>query len=465
VLDALRSITGPGGFVDRSPDIDPFLVDFRGLHRGHSPLVLLPSTTDEVARIVRLCARHRIGIVAQGGNTSYCGGATPDATGGQVVLALRRLNRVRRVDTVDNAITAEAGCTLAQVQQAAAAADRLFPLSLGSGGTCQIGGNVATNAGGTAVLRYGMMRELVLGLEVVLADGQVIESLKPLRKDNSGYRLHELFIGSEGTLGIITAACLKLLPRPVEYVTALAAVADPAAAIRLLTRLQAAGDGRLSTFELMPRLAMELTTRHIPGLRDPFDRPHPWYALIELSASRAGSNLQTTLETTLAEDAADAVIATTLQQRETLWRMRESVPEAQRHAGASIKHDIAVPISRIATFIQQAGDWVQTHVPDGQLIAYGHLGDGNLHFNIQQRPGADAATFLASAPAIHRAILDLVAAHGGTFSAEHGIGQLKLDEMRRYKTPAELAVMRALKQALDPLGILNPGKMLPPASQ
>ncbi len=464
-LEALKALVGPAGYLDAGPDMDLYLTDFRRLHRGRSPLVLLPANTGQVAQVVRICAQHRIGIVPQGGNTGYCGGATPDDSGTQVILALQRLNRIRQIDPLGDAITVEAGCTLAQVRQAAESADRLFPLSLGSEGTCQIGGNVATNAGGTAVLRYGMMRALVLGLEVVLADGRVIEGLKPLRKDNSGYRLHELFIGSEGTLGIVTAACLKLFPRPVERATALAAVADPAAAVQLLSALRTAAGEQLSTFELMPRLAVELTSRHIPGVRDPFSSAYEWYVLTELAASNSGSGsgIQTTLEEILAAHATDAVVATNLQQREALWRMRETVPEAQRHAGASIKHDIAVPISVIARFIREAGDWVTANVPDGQLIAYGHLGDGNLHFNIQQRPDTDAAQFLARAPHIHRTIHDLVAAYGGTFSAEHGIGQLKLEDMRRYKSPTELAVMHAMKQALDPQGILNPGKVLPAA--
>lgn len=458
----MRGAVGAGGWIAQSPQIDPYLVDFRGLHRGSSPLVLLPASTEEVARIVRICAQHRVGLVPQGGNTSYCGGATPDGSGGQIVVALKRLNRVRRIDPTDHAIVAEAGCTLAQVQQAAEAAGCLFPLSLGSEGSCQIGGNISTNAGGTAVLRYGMMRDLVLGLEVVLANGQVIENLSPLRKDNRGYRLQELFVGAEGTLGIVTAACLKLFPLPLERSTAIAAVADPAAAVALLSRLRAQSGDEVSSFELMPRMAVELTSRHIDGVRDPFDRAYPWYVLIELSSSRAGCNLDATLEHALAEaHVSDAVVAKSQQQRKAFWRMRETVPEAQRHAGASIKHDISVPIGAIAQFMQQAGEWVTAHVPDGQTLAYGHIGDGNLHFNIQQHPGTDAAAFLARAPQIHRALYDLVASFGGSFSAEHGIGQLKTAELARYKSAAELALMRSLKQALDPNGIMNPGKILP----
>jgi len=461
-LEALKAVVGSGGYLERTPDVDLYLVDFRRLYRGRSPLVLLPANTAEVANIVRICAEHGIGIVPHGGNTSYCGGATPDESGTQIVLALKRLDRVRKVEPLEYAITVEAGCTLTHVQHTAEQAGRLFPLSLGSEGSCQIGGNIATNAGGTAVLRYGMMRDLVLGLEVVLPDGQAIDTLSPLRKDNRGYRLQELFIGSEGTLGIITAACLKLFPLPVERLTAIAAVNDPAAAVELLARLRGASGDAVSTFELLPRIAVELTGRHIDGVRDPFDRAYPWYVLIELSSSRAGSGLDAALEQALADDSLvlDAAIAATVQQRNAMWRMRESVPEAQRHAGASIKHDVSVPVTAIDGFTRRAGAWVQAQVPEGELIAYGHLGDGNLHFNIQQRAGTDVAAFLARAPEIHRAIYDLVAEHGGSFSAEHGVGRLKTAELERYKSAAELALMRSIKQALDPKGILNPGKIL-----
>jgi FAD/FMN-containing dehydrogenase len=465
VLGALRAVVGAAGYIDRSPGIDPYLVDFRHLYRGQSPLVLLPANTEEVARIVRICAEHGVGIVPHGGNTGYCGGATPDESGTQIVLALKRLSRIRKLEPLEHAITVEAGCVLAQVQTAAEQAERFFPLSLGSEGSCQIGGVLATNAGGTAVLRYGMMRDLTLGLEVVLADGQVLDGLKSLRKDNSGYDLKDLFIGSEGTLGIITAACLKLFPLPHDKATAMAAVPDPAAAVELLGRLRAASGDALSAFELIPRLGIELTTRHISGAGDPFDRAYDWYVLIEIVASRAGSGVDTLLEDALADSARngwvhDAVLTSNLQQRKTLWRLRETIPEAQRLAGASIKHDLSVPITSIPEFVRRATDWVNTHVPEGEVLAYGHLGDGNLHFNIQQRPGADAASFLKRAPAIHDAVYPLVAEYRGSFSAEHGIGRLKIPELLRYKSAPEIAVMRAIKRTLDPQGILNPGKVL-----
>ncbi len=464
-LDKIRAAVGPDGWLDQPDDIEPYLSDFRGLFRGRSPLVVLPASTRDVGTVLLICNEHCIGVVPHGGNTSYCGGATPDASGTQIVLAMKRLNRIRRIEPLDFAITVEAGCVLSQIQATAATSERLFPLSLGSQGSCQIGGNLATNAGGTAVLRYGMMRDLVLGLEVVLADGRVLDGLKSLRKDNSGYDLRNLFIGSEGTLGIITAACLKLFPKPLDHATAIAAVRDPGAAVELLAALRSASGDGVTTFELIPRLAVELTTRHITGVTDPFERRYDWHVLIELTSSRAGSGLAATLEELLAEAASrdevlDAVIASSLRQRESLWRMRETIPEAQRHAGASIKHDVSVPIAALADFIQRGAFWIAARVPEGELIAYGHLGDGNLHFNIQQRPGTSAEAFLARADDAHRAIHDLVAEYGGSFSAEHGIGQLKIGELEHYKDAVALEVMRQLKHTLDPKGILNPGKVL-----
>jgi FAD/FMN-containing dehydrogenase len=465
ILEKIRAAVGPAGYLHTAADVEPYLEDFRGLFRGRPALVVLPQSTQEVSAVLAICHEHRLGVVPHGGNTSYCGGATPDASGTQVVLAMKRMNRIRRIEPLDYAITVEAGCVLARVQDAADAVDRLFPLSLGSEGSCQIGGNLATNAGGTAVLRYGMVRDLVLGLEVVLADGRILEGLKSLRKDNTGYDLRHLFVGSEGTLGVITAACLKLFPKPLEYATAIAAVASPRAAVELLAALRGASGDAVSTFELIPRLAVELTSEHITGVTDPLSRPHDWYVLIELTSSRAPSGLAAALEGALAEaaskgDVADAAIASSARQREALWRMRETIPEAQRHAGASIKHDVSVPISAVAEFIERGARWIAAHVPDGQLIAYGHLGDGNLHFNIQQRTATNAQEFLARADAAHRAIHELVAGYGGSFSAEHGIGQLKLAELQRYKDATSLAVMREIKRTLDPRGILNPGKVL-----
>jgi D-lactate dehydrogenase (cytochrome) len=465
VLDELRQIVGPGGYFDQEIDLEPFTVDHRKLYRGATPLVLRPSSTEQVSLILRTCNEAGVGVVPVGGNTSYCGAATPSADGTQVVVSLARMRRIRAVDPDNFALIAEAGCVLAEVQNAAASVERLFPLSLGSEGSCQLGGNLSTNAGGTAVLRYGMMRDLVLGLEVVLPDGRVWDGLKPLRKDNTGYDLRDLFIGAEGTLGIITAAACKLFSRPREWVTAIAAVRDPAAAVLSLSRLRAASGDAVTTFELIPRLGVDLVTRHVPGTSDPFEARYEWYVLIEVSAGRSESGLRELIERELfafmQEGAVlDAVLAQNETQRESFWRLRETIPEGQRAEGASIKHDISVTTSELPRFIAEATQLLEKITPDSRLLPYGHLGDGNLHFNLSEPIGGNAAQFLALAPRIHRAMHDLVAAYGGSFSAEHGIGQLKREELVRYKHPVALEVMRSIKQALDPKGIMNPGKVL-----
>jgi FAD/FMN-containing dehydrogenase len=464
-LAALRSIVGRSGVLEAAADIEPFLVDFRKLYHGKSPLVLLPSGTGEVSKVLAYCHAHDIGVVPHAGNTSYCGGPVPDESGTQVVLAMRRLNSVRAVEPLNYSLTVEAGCVLAAVQEAAERADRLFPLSLGSEGSCQIGGNLSTNAGGTAVLRYGMARDLVLGLEVVLADGRVLDTLRTLRKDNTGYDLKSLFIGSEGTLGVITAACLKLFPRPAVYATAMVAVPDVATAVTLLSALRAASGDRVSTFELIPRIGIELTARHIAGVRDPFATPYSWYVLAELASSRAGDDLNATLESALAAASGrgqvlDAVIASSLAQRDALWRIRESIPEAQTHEGASIKHDVSVPVAVLPEFVARASEWVAMNVLDARLVAYGHVGDGNLHFNLSQPAGGPAKDFMARRAEIQRAIYDLALSMAGSFSAEHGIGRYKVGELEHYRSAVALDVMRAMKRALDPKGILNPGKVL-----
>jgi D-lactate dehydrogenase (cytochrome) len=412
---------------------------------------------------VAFCNDARVGVVPQGGNTGYVGGATP-LDPGVIVLAMRRMNRIRLVDAANFAMVAEAGCTLAAVQEAAAAADRLFPLSLGSEGSCQIGGNLATNAGGTAVLRYGMTRQLAFGLEVVLADGSVVSQLAPLAKDNTGYDLTRLLIGSEGTLGVITAACLKLCPPPRAKATAWVGIPSPAAALELLARLRTASDDRLSTLELVPHAALALVLEHIDAARDPGIAPGPWYLLVELTSSSA-QDLDALLTSALESAASDglvtdAAIATSESQRANFWRLRESVPEAQRKAGGSMKHDISVPVASLQRFVDEGTAIVERLAPEGFLVAYGHAGDGNLHFNVNQRTGTDANAFAAREAPLKRAIHDLVAQFGGSFSAEHGIGKLKVDELRRYAQPAELAAMHRIKQALDPHGILNPGKVL-----
>ena len=443
----------------------PFLTDHRGLYHGRALAVVLPRSLDQVSQTLTLCAAAGVGVVPQGGNTSYCGGATPGESGNEVVVALRRLNHIRSIDTNNNSLIAEAGCVLAQVQQAADAADRFFPLSLGSEGSCQIGGNLSTNAGGTNVVRYGMMRDLVLGLEVVLADGRVLETLSALRKDNTGYDLKSLFLGAEGTLGIITAASLKLLPKIRAHACALIAVADIRAAVALLAEVREASGDRVSSFELIPRIGVELTTRHIEGVSDPLGAAHAWYVLCELSSSRAAEPLDTVLEEVLAgglERGAvlDAVVTRSERERAALWKLRDSIPEAQRREGAGLKHDISLPVGSLADFVERASPWLAAHVPEGQLVAYGHLGDGNLHFNLTQRAGTDREAFLAHGEPVQRAVHDLVREFGGSFSAEHGIGRLKVPELERYASPIELELMRAVKQALDPQGIMNPGKVL-----
>jgi FAD/FMN-containing dehydrogenase len=464
-LAELKAAVGPSGWLDLSGDLAPYLTDFRQLYHGATPLVLRPKSVEEVAKILNVCNRDEVAVVPHGGNTSYCGGATPDESGSQVLVSMQRLNRVRHIDAANYSMIIEVGCTLAGAQAAARDANRLFPLSLGSEGTAQIGGNLSTNAGGTAVLRYGMMRDLVLGLEVVLADGRVLSALKSLRKDNTGYDVKSLFIGAEGTLGIITAASLKLFPLPADTATALVGIDSPTHALELLTRLRTAAGDQVTSFELMPRVAVELTVKYVPGVANPLSFECPWYLLIELSSPNPNQNL-TSLLTSELEDAAasgtvkDAMLASSLAQAQAMWKLRESVPEAQRRHGASIKHDVSVPVSAIPTLIEKGTALANALAPEGDVVSYGHAGDGNLHFNLSQKPGADLALFVGRTHALEHAMFDLVESLGGSISAEHGIGRLKAEEFARRADPVELCVMHELKRALDPKGILNPGKVL-----
>ncbi len=451
----------------RDDEAERYLVDHRRVYRGRALAIARPRSTEQVSKLLAFCHARRIGVVPQGGNTSYCGGATPDASGTQLLLSLERLARVRRIDVDDNAMIAEAGCVLAHLQDAARAADRLLPLSLGSAGSCQLGGNLSTNAGGMNVLRYGMARDLVLGLEVVLADGRVLDMLSTLRKDNTGYDVKSLFLGAEGTLGVITAAALRLFPREASLATAFVAVPTVEAAVALLAHLRAATSDRLSCFELIPRAALDLLLAHLPDARDPLGASSRWYVLCEAGSTRADDDLNGLLSQALESALAagivtDAALARGERDRATLWSLRERIPEAQRRAGVSLKHDISLPISRVAPFVVETEAWLREAAPEGLLVAYGHLGDGNLHCNVCARSGAEAAALVGRADTIRRHIHDLVRAHGGSFSAEHGIGALKRDELARYAHPVELDLMRTLKRALDPHGIMNPGKVLPP---
>lgn len=467
VLDRLKDVVGAKGFSQDPAQIAPHLEEWRGKYKGSSPLLLKPASTAQVSAILAICHETRTPIVTQGGNTGLVGGQIP--LHGEVLLSTGRLNAVRALDESGMTLCVEAGVTLAGVQQAAAQKNLLFPLSLASEGSCTIGGNIATNAGGTHVLRYGMTRALVLGLEVVQANGVVLDMLRVLHKDNTGYDLKQLFIGSEGTLGVITAAGLRLFPRPDVSVVAFAAVPSPEAAVALLGRMQVATGAMLSTFELMPRLALELVTRHIGGCRDPLGAPAPWYVLIEATGGR-GANLADTFEAALGaaiEDgvAGDAVVAASQAQAEQLWKLRESVSEAQKREGASIKHDISVPVAAIPAFLAEAVPAVQAIVPGARAVSFGHLGDGNLHFNFNSPKAGGDPGFLAQWDEVQLCVHDLVKAFGGSISAEHGIGAMKVASLPRYKSHAELDAMRKLKAVFDPNNILNPGKTIPAAAR
>ncbi|MFN3077226.1 MAG: FAD-binding oxidoreductase [Alphaproteobacteria bacterium] len=463
--ETIARLVGPRGCVSEAADMAPFLREERGLYQGVAAMVVLPATTAEVAGVVALCAAAGVAMVPQGGNTGLVGGGVPSRHGDEIVISTRRLNRIRAIDPIDGTMTVEAGCILADVQEAAAAAGCLFPLNFASAGSCQIGGALSTNAGGLNVLHYGTARALVLGLEVVLPDGQVWDGLRALPKDNTGYALKHLFLGAEGTLGILTAAVLKLFPRPLEVQTALCAVNRLEEIPELLFRARAITGDSVTAFELMPRLGIEFCCRHIPGVRDPFGRAYPWYVLIEVSSSRPGDGLREGLESLLtaaleAEQVADAVIAESLTQAAALWRIREGLPEAQKHEGGSIKHDVSVPVSRVPAFLDRATRVVESAMSGVRVCAFGHVGDGNVHFNVSQPVGMDKTLFLAEWPRISRLVHDIVVELGGSISAEHGIGRLKREELVRTRSPLELRLMRDIKRTLDPRGLMNPGKVL-----
>ncbi len=455
VLAQLKEAVGRRGFSDDPAEIAPHLEEWRGRYHGRSPLLLKPAAVDEVSRLLAICNEARVAVVPQGGNTGLVGGQIPFA--GEVLLSLQRMNAVRRVDAAGFDMTVEAGTILQNAQTAADEAGMLFPLSLASEGSCTIGGNLSTNAGGVNVLRYGSARDLVLGLEVVLADGRVLDLLRTLRKDNTGYDLKSLFLGSEGTLGVITAAALKLFARPRVRVTAFAAVESPGAAVALLARMQAATGGLVSSFELMPCIALDLVLRHIPGAREPLAAKSPWYVLCEVSGG--SESLTDTVQGTLA-DLPDAALAQNEVQRAALWALRENVSEAQKREGASLKHDVAVPVADVPAFMEAGVAAVTKIVPGARAVSFGHLGDGNIHFNFSVPEGGDGAAFLAHGDEIAHAVHDIVHGFGGSISAEHGVGVLKREEIVRYKSAVEMDLMRTLKRTLDPNGILNPGKVV-----
>ncbi|TRW96003.1 FAD-binding oxidoreductase [Paracoccus sp. M683] len=464
LIQTLRAAVGDQHVWTDADQMAPFLHEDRGRWTGDAIAVIHPGSTAEVAACVTACARSGTPIFPQGGNTGLVGGGVPS---GGVVLTTRRLNQILKVDPLNATITVQAGCTLAAVQQAADQAGRLFPLSLASEGSCQIGGNLSTNAGGTAVLRYGNTRELALGLEVVLPDGRVLNALSALRKDNTGYDLRDLFIGAEGTLGIITAAVLKLFPKPATRVTAFAACTGPEDALAIFDILRArAGDG-LTAFEYLERFGVEMVLTHLPGARDPMDQPHPAYVLIELTSPDPQADLETRMESALAEAieaglVIDAVIGASEAQNAALWSLRESMSEMQKHYGASIKHDVAVPVARVAEFITEGVALCLQYMPTVRPCPFGHFGDGNIHFNLTRPEAMSDAEFLSHYGAFNRLVHDLVAEMGGSISAEHGIGLAKRDQLPRYKDPVAMALFRTIKQSLDPQNLMNPGKLLAP---
>ena len=464
LLARVAAIVGHAHVLSAPADVEPYLVDWRGRFRGAALAVVRPGTTAEVAGVARACAEAGIAIVPQGGNTGMCGGATPRTATGEIVLSLGRMQRIRSVDIANATLTVEAGATLAAVQAAATAAGLLFPLSLASQGSCTIGGNLSPNAGGTAVLRFGNTRELTLGVEVVLADGEVWDGLRSLRKDNTGYDLKQLFIGAEGTLGIITTVVLKLFAAPRISTTALAAVATPERALMLLGALKRALGDRLTGFELMSAFSLALSHKHHPGAPGPLPG-HPWYVLIQTDDSASDVALQDQVEAALAAAAesgtiADAVIAQSVGEAQKLWALRENISEAQRREGPNIKHDISLPVSAIPAFMFASEAALAAAFPGARLVVFGHLGDGNLHYNLSAPDDSTATAFMAHAQAVNTIVHDLVADHGGSFSAEHGIGQLKRDDLAHYKSPVEMRMMRAIKAALDPRDLMNPGKVL-----
>jgi FAD/FMN-containing dehydrogenase len=465
LISRFAEIVGEANAVTRADEQAGYLREWRDRYTGRTPVVLRPNSTEQVSRILTLAHEHGVGIVPQAGNTGLVGGQIPSMDGDQIVLSVERMTRVRDVDAVDGTILAEAGVTLAGVQDIAESIGRLFPLSMASEGSARVGGFLATNAGGTGVLAYGNARQQCLGLEVVLADGRVWNDLKRLKKDNSGYDLRDLMIGSEGTLGIITAAVLKTVTKPVDFATAIAAVPSIDAALALFHAAETAAGDTLTGFEFWTGDLQQIATAHMAGVRAPLDHSGPWFVLIEVSEQRKDGSARALLRDILDEAFSDGVVtdaaeAQSLAQRKDFWALRESFSEAQKHAGGSIKHDVSVPVAKVSSFLKAASEAVQRVCPGARPMPFGHLGDGNVHYNITQPPGMDKATFLALWEAMPRAVHDVVAQFDGSISAEHGIGQMKRDELVRYRCDVSMDIMRSIKRALDPKGILNPGKVL-----
>ncbi|MDO9415709.1 FAD-binding oxidoreductase [Pararhizobium sp.] len=468
VIARFAAIVGDSNALSDSKDIAPYLIESRGLYKGTSPLVLRPGTVQEVSDILKLATETGAAIVPQGGNTGHVAGQIPRTGKADIVLSLQRLNRIRDIDPIGNVIVADAGCILADIQKAAEDYNRLFPLSLGSEGSALIGGNLSSNAGGTAVLAYGNMRQLCLGLEVVLPTGEIWDGLRRLKKDNTGYDLRDLFIGAEGTLGVITGAVLKLFPRPLGHQVAFAGLKSVGDALTLFERASSLCGPALTGFELMPRLGVEFTSKHIAGVRDPMETVHPWYVLIDISTSdhaeSAGRMIQAVLEDGISRDLVDnAVIAQNETQAKALWHMRESMSPAQKPEGGSIKHDVSVPISSIPAFMAEADAAVMKAIPGARICSFGHMGDGNIHYNISQPVGADKDEFIGRWREMNAIVHGIVLKYHGSISAEHGIGQLKRDELAEVRPAIEIDLMKRIKQAFDPAGIMNPGKVIGPA--
>jgi len=465
LLERLEAIVGERGLVVDTRDQQPFVTDWREQWHGRAAAVVRPANTEEVARVMALLSQSGVAVVPQGGNTGLCGASVPDPSGAQVVLNLGRMNRVRNVDVENSTMTVEAGCVLQNLQEVAERHERLFPLSLAAEGSCMIGGNLSTNAGGTGVLRYGNARDLVLGLEVVLPDGRIWNGLRGLRKDNTGYDLKQLFIGAEGTLGVITAAVLKLFPKANSITTALVGLDNPAAAVALLGRLRAECGDRVTGYELMSRSCLDMVFHHVPGTRNPMNESYAWYVLAELSDSARGSPLEAMLQDSL-EDAAeadlvrDAVLASSEAQRASLWALRENIPEAQKLAGIGVKHDVSVPVSRVPDLIGRAGEALHRRFPDVRIAPFGHVGDGNIHYNCSLPHDGEGHPLGDAVHEVSGIVYEVVHSLGGSISAEHGLGVLKRDEIRRYKEEVELELMRAIKSVIDPQGLMNPGKVL-----